>query len=254
MDFVQKNQYNSVANEYPSIEDVPHSKVEDELVKIALADCTGLKVLDLGGRFGLHARQALDAGASWVDVVDVSQSMLDVGKGIEDEAGRGIIGWHLADISKPLSAQVPDLPQDGYDVVMAIWPFDHARTVKELEGMWRNVAAYMKPGGRFVGVRVANPYAQSARTGKYGSQFRDLEEIADGVNYECAILATPRFAFEATSMETSYSGSTEIPEKYGLCDVTVLHPKDTQTVKRDPDYWAMLVEDTHFVAFTARKK
>ena len=253
MTFVGKNQYNDVAHEYPSIENVLHSKLENELVQMALGDCTGLKILDLGGGSGLHARHALDAGAAWVDVVDVSQSMLDVGKSIEDKASRNRIGWHLADISKPMAEQVPDIPKEGYDVVMAIWPFDHARTVQELEGMWQNVATYMKPGGRFAGVRVANPYAESAKSGKYGSQFSHHEEIPDGVKYECAILATPRFAFEATSMKASYSGSSEIPEKYGITDLRVLHPEETRTVQNDPGFWETMVEDPHFVAFTAKK-
>jgi SAM-dependent methyltransferase len=48
-----------------------------------LGDCTGLKVLDVGGGSGLHARKAIDAGATVVDVVDISPEMMRAGQEIE---------------------------------------------------------------------------------------------------------------------------------------------------------------------------
>ncbi|KAK4505068.1 hypothetical protein PRZ48_003031 [Zasmidium cellare] len=227
MSFVDKDQYNNVATEYLTLADVPQTKLEDELVKLGLGDCTGFKVLDLGGGSGGHARHALEAGAASVDVVDVSEQMLQVGKDIEAKT--------------------------GYDVVMVIWAFDHARTMQALEGMWQNVSYYLKPGGRFVGVRVSNPRGKGAQSGDYGARFENVEEIADGVKYDCVVLTKPPFSFEATSMETSYTGSFEIPQKFGLSDFEYVQAEDTEIVKKDPAYWKTFLEDPHFRAFTAKK-
>lgn len=250
---VEKQQYNDVATEYLTLADVPQTKLEDELVKLGLGDCTGFRVLDLGGGSGGHARHALEAGATSIDVVDVSEQMLQVGKDIEAKNGRDVINWYLADISKPISNEISSLPQEGYDIVMVIWAFDHATSIKELEGMWQNVTFYLKPGGRFVGVRVGNPRSKSAQSGDYGARFDNIKEIADGVRYDCVVLTKPPFSFEATSMKTSYTGSFELPQKYGLSDCKYVQAEETEIVKRDSDYWTTFLEDPHFVAFTAKK-
>lgn len=253
MSFVDKQQYNDVAAEYLTLADVPQTKLEDELVKLCLGDCAGLRVLDLGGGSGSHARQALQAGATDIDVVDVSEQMLQIGKDIEAKNGRDVIQWHLADISKPMSHEAPSLPKAGYDIVIIIWAFDHATTIQELEGMWRNVSYYLRPGGRFVGLRVGNPRSKSAQSGEYGARFDKIEDIPDGVKYECVILAKPPFSFEATSMQTSYSGSFDVPRKFGLSDFKVVSAEETNIVKHDMNYWTTFLEDPHFVAFTAKK-
>lgn len=254
MAFVEKDQYNDVATEYLTLADVPQTKLEDELVKLALGDCKGCRLLDLGGGSGSHARQALEAGATYIDVVDVSEQMLQIGKDIEAKHGRDIIHWHLADISKPISSELSSLPQSGYDIVMVIWAFDHARTMQELEGMWQNVSYYLKPGGRFVGLRVGNPWSKSAQSGEYGARFDNLQKIPDGAKYDCVILTKPPFSFEATSMETSYSGSFEVPEKFGLSQLQLVPAQDTEIVKKDPKFWETFLNDPHFVAFTGVKK
>lgn len=76
------------------------------------------------------------------------------------------IRWLEADVSKPLG-HLP-LLRDSYDMAMANWVFDHAGTIEGLEGMWGNVRAYLKPGGRFVGVRggdLTNPVMAEIKYG-----------------------------------------------------------------------------------------
>lgn len=67
----------------------------------ALGDCTGAHVLDLGGGTGLRARQALEAGAASVDVVDLSPEIMRVGE--EETAETLPIRWFTADVSKPFA-------------------------------------------------------------------------------------------------------------------------------------------------------
>lgn len=50
-------------------------------------------MLDLGGGSGLHARQAVDRGATHVDIVDVSPAMLEEGKSTSARLGRPDLGF-----------------------------------------------------------------------------------------------------------------------------------------------------------------
>ncbi|KAK4546287.1 hypothetical protein LTR36_001964 [Oleoguttula mirabilis] len=95
-----------------------NAQIEDQLMTTALGDCTGLKILDMGGGSGLHARKAVDAGAEVVDVVDISPSALHVGQELEGQLDReDKIRWHIGDATKPFD-HLP-LEKAGYDVVIA---------------------------------------------------------------------------------------------------------------------------------------
>ena len=71
--------------------------------------------------------------------------------------------------------------------------------------------------------------------------------------YEFLSADTP-LNFEATSLEVMYSGSTEMPEKYGLTDIRVQPYEEMAIVKADPAYWEEFLKNPHIVVFTARKK
>jgi len=252
----EKKQYDSFAGKYDSVEDLPCSKVEGQLVRTALGDCTGLTVLDLGGGSGLHARRALDAGAASVDVVDISIEMLRIGEGIEAQLGRsGRTRWLVADLSKPLAEQIAsDLRPEGYGVVMANWVLDHATSVDDLKAMWANAVAHLKPGGKFLGVRVKGIYADYMKYGKYGVTFSDISEIPGGLGYKCNCLTQPPFSFDCTSMMSTMSLDHAIPRELGLVDFAVVPPEDTDVVKDDVEFWKDFVENPNLAVVVARKE
>ncbi|KXX72789.1 Ubiquinone/menaquinone biosynthesis C-methyltransferase UbiE [Madurella mycetomatis] len=269
MTATDRKQYDNVATSYTSVEDLPCARVEAELIRTALGDCTGLTVLDLGGGSGLHARRAIDAGAAAVDVVDISREMLRVGRDIETRRGRrGRIRWLEGDASRPLridrvtvreeddGPQRP-LPGDsgggGYDVVMVNWLFDHATSPEDLRAMWENVVANLKPGGRFLGVRVRSIGAEYMKDGKYGATFRDVEEIPGGLRYVCGCLTQPPFEFGCTSMRSTFTLADDIPRELGLVDFEVIPPEETEVVKSDPEFWADFVKDPNLAVVVARK-
>ncbi len=252
----EKKQYDAVATQYDSVDGLPAARIEAELIRTALGDCTGLHVLDLGGGSGLHARRAVgEANAATVDVVDISKEMLRVGQETEVQLGReGRIRWFEADLSKPLGEQIQGegLREGGYDVVMANWVFDHAASEEDLRGMWSNVVAHIKPGGRFLGVRVRSVYPPYMVKGiaKYGAWFSDIEEIPGGVKYICGF---PGVSFGCTSMESSYSLRDDIPKKLGLVDFQVLKPEETEVVRGNVEFWADFAKDPNLAVVTARK-
>jgi predicted TPR repeat methyltransferase len=70
-----KDEYNNNASTYSDYTPLPIGVLETQLFNSALGDCAGLSVLDLGGGKGLKARQALDAGAAFVELIDISADM-----------------------------------------------------------------------------------------------------------------------------------------------------------------------------------
>lgn len=54
----EKTQYEGLAPQYDSLEDLPHGQIEKQLMLAALGDRSGLSVLDIGGGSSLHARKA----------------------------------------------------------------------------------------------------------------------------------------------------------------------------------------------------
>lgn len=195
---IEKDQYDVLAATYNAIEKLPQSALYQEDVKRALGDCSGKTILDLGGGTGLHARNALALGAKLVDVIDISPAMLEIGKNMPGSSPR--LRWLVGDISKPLSSQNLALEKEGYDITMVNWTFDHAETIDELEEMWQNSATYTKLGGKLISIRMANPRATSAKDGKYGVSFSDIEPIAGGLKYVYTAHIDPPLSCPATTM------------------------------------------------------
>ena len=259
----EKTQYDGVATDYKSYDDLPMAKLEHELIRTALGDCTGLKILDLGGGSGTHARQALNAGASLVDVADISEAMMQIGKDIEASSasshppGRGELRWFAADAGKPLAEQGAGvLPAGSYDVVMANWVFDHAHTIDDLKGMWSNIVSSLKPGGRFVGIRVTKEGIWAdyvLKTGKYGCRYEDVAEIPGGVECKVFLLTDPPFTFGGTMMEDSYARINAIPKEMGLKDFQTVPTEEAEIVKKDKEYWQEHLDQPLFAVMTAVK-
>lgn len=252
----EKKQYDTFALKYGSVEDLPCAKIEAELIRTALGNCAGLTVLDLGGGTGLHARRAVDnAHAASVDVVDISREMLRIGEATEARLGRqDRIRWLLADASRPLSEQIRDsLRPEGYDVVMANWVFDHATSPADLKAMWENIVTHLKPGGRFLGVRVRAVHAEYMKRGKYGATFSDIEEIPGGLKYGVGFLTDPPFQFGCTSMTDTLDLVDEIPRRLGLVDLMEVPPEEAEVVKLDPEFWGDFLARPNLAVVIATK-
>ncbi|RYO95565.1 hypothetical protein DL764_007662 [Monosporascus ibericus] len=253
---VGKEGYDTHAATYEKIATTPSGILEEQLLASAMGDCTGLAVLDLGGGTGLRARQAVKLGASHVDVVDVSPEMLRIGQQQTSSEYDGRIAWHEADVSKPLDDKLQ--LRKTYDLVMANWVLDSAGSLADLEGMWANVGARLRPGGRYVGIRVNDPWAPYMADGRYGVRFREKERIPGGVRY-WYIFDDPAgnkepVEIEGASLEISYSGSTELHTKYGLCDVEIEPFENAKIVREDPEFWKPFLDRPLLAVVKARKQ
>ncbi|KAL9608566.1 MAG: hypothetical protein Q9167_006612 [Letrouitia subvulpina] len=232
---------------------LPSGQLESQLIRLALHDCAGLTILDLGGGTGVHAREAADLGATTVDIVDLSAGMLNIAQEIEISLARkSTIRCFHADVSKPLS-HLP-LRHDGYDVVMANWIFSYAGSLEVLEGMFHNIVSYLKPGGRFVGVRDADPTSPALATGKYGGSCKWVKEFPGGLRYLCTLDCTTPIKFEGASLEVIYSGATEMYERFGLTHVEVVPYESAEVVQKDPEFWKLFLERPFLAIVKAVKK
>ncbi|KAI5923507.1 methyltransferase-like protein [Camillea tinctor] len=259
-----RQEYDDQALMYNSLLKLPFGKLENQLFASAIRSddcCRGASVLDLGGGTGLRARQVLEAGAAQVDIVDFSPEMMAVGKRdaekILGEEARKRLRWFLGDVSKPLFGEggVVGL-RDSYDVVMANWIFDHVGSVEVLEAMWHNISAAVRPGGRFVGVRACDPRTKAMTTGKYGPSCQDFVEFTDGLSYNSTIPVEygPPVKLENLSLKISYSGSTEMHDKYGFSDVVIEPYENAEVVQADPEFWKLWLEQPGFAIVKALKK
>lgn len=249
-----REDYDKTATVYDDYNLLPSGQLESELIKIALGDCNGLAILDLGGGTALHARESIEVGAKHVDVVDVSSKMLEVGrKSIQDTATATSqkIRFFQADVSKSLS-NLP-LRKEGYDLVMANWIFSFADSMEVLEGMFRNIVDHLKPGGRFIGVRDADPWSPALESRKYGGYCEWVKKIPGGVQYLCVLNSTPPIKFVGSSLEVIYSGRTEMYEKFGLTEVSLVPYESAEVVKKDREFWQLFLERPNLAVVQAVK-
>jgi SAM-dependent methyltransferase len=249
-----KNDYDTQAEGYNDIIHLPCNILETQLLEVALGDCTGLTVLDFGGGSGLHARQAVDAGAALCDIIDLSSEMLRVAEDTEKQLGRsGKIRCFEADVTQPLDHLTAKglLPQ--YDLVMSNFCFDHATSQEQLDSMWYNAISRLKPGGRFVGARVGNMKSKACADGKYGVTYKDFQDIPGGVRYRYRIHLKEPIEFEASSLAATYTGDTQIYSKFGLTDVEDIPFMKAKVVRDDPAFWQIFLDDPSMAVVQALK-
>lgn len=186
--------------------------------------------------------------------------MMRVGEKIEQSLGRGdsAVRWFEADVSKP--EEVARLPlrfkDEGYDLVMGNWIFDHASSMDMLDGMFRCIVAHLKPGGRFVGTRVFNtPHAPATSNPKYGATYKDIAEIPGGMFFRYVVHADPPAVFDAATMEVTYNPAKieEFHARYGLGETQIVPWGNASCIKEDAEFWKEFLEMPNLAVVTARK-
>lgn len=128
----------------------------------------GAMVLDLACGTGYYSRLLLSWGAARVVGVDISSAMVAAAREAARAEGlassdEGRLTFVVGDVSKPLSlspsSSDPDAAGRGgdggegkFDIVVGAWLLNYAASGAEMARMFANIAAHLKPGGRFVGI------------------------------------------------------------------------------------------------------
>jgi len=139
-----------------------------------IGDVSGKSVVDLACGEGFYTRRLKDRGAMRVLGVDLSPGMIDLARADEAREPRGI-DYLVQDVSELRDVK-------GFDLAVAAYLLNYARSEQELLQMCAGVAGCLAPGGRFVTINM-NPWldfgaAPSYR--EYGFETRVDGEIRPG--------------------------------------------------------------------------
>lgn len=80
------------------------------------------------------------------------------------------------------------------------------------------------------------------------------EEIPGGVQYLCVLNSTPPIKFIGSSLEVIYSGSTEMYEKFGLAEVSIVPYERAEVVQKDREFWQLFLDRPNLAVVQAIKE
>ncbi|KAI8631245.1 S-adenosyl-L-methionine-dependent methyltransferase [Xylariaceae sp. FL1651] len=257
-------QYDALATSYDLIWQTPAVRPLLPLLTstiAALGPFTNASVLDLACGTGLGLRLLRRAGASTLVGIDISAEMLSVAA-----LTVPLASLHAADCSKPLS-HIPGLQPASFDVVLGMWLLNYCPSSAEMAGMWANVATYLRPGGRFVGI-IENPeivHPVGLRSFKYGAMESGLTELENGQGWRVhvAFATEPRIEFDAFRLrkdvmeaEARSAGMDQLT--YGKPDWDEVRAVISEGVGgeegREESWWTDLVEEAPNLVLTATRE
>jgi SAM-dependent methyltransferase len=167
--------YDAIAEDYKKAKQHPwRTHIEEFTLFDLLGDLGGKSVLDLACGEGFYTRKLRQRGAARVVGVDVSPRMIELARAEEARNPLGI-DYLVSDVTV-LDAQEP------FDLVVAAYLLNYARTPDQLLAMCRAVARNLKPGCRFVAVNnnLQQPPSSFASTRKYGLVKSIAGELCEG--------------------------------------------------------------------------
>jgi SAM-dependent methyltransferase len=231
-------EYDDIAAEYAASKQLPFRIVVEAPTLFDLAgDVHGLSILDLPCGDGTYARALARRGAGSVLGVDLSSAMVERARATEREEGLGI-SYRVGDAA--------DLGTVGaFDLVVACYLFNYARTAEELLAFARSVRANLKPGGRLVGMNN-NPRNALERYGSFAAYgfSRDIElprREGSRIRYTFAKPDGSTFGFDNfwLAPETYKAVFAEA----GLRDFRFVDCQAKLSEGEDPAFWQDFVRD-----------
>ena len=173
--------YDIIARQYQRSKTLPFRQyIEWYTYKKLLGDISGRSVLDLACGDGFYSRKIMARGAGRVVGVDISRVMIEFAEK-KNKAASGSIEY--------IEGDVLDKNKYGsFDLVVASYLLNYARTAEQMVDMCRTIAINLKPGGRFVSINN-NPDQSPASfvfCRKYGFTKTISEPLQDGtaIRYE----------------------------------------------------------------------
>ena len=173
--------YDKIARQYQKSKTLPFRQyVEWYTYSKLLDDLSGKSILDLACGEGFYSRRIKRKGARRVVGVDISPAMIALARQQNTDAGLSI-DYFVGDVLNKEK-------YGSFDLVVASYLLNYARTKEQLLDMCRTIALNLKPGGRFVSINN-NPDQPPDSFGtckKYGFIKSISEPLQDGaaITYE----------------------------------------------------------------------
>ena len=200
----QRQIYDGIAEQYDAVWTIPASAIVvkqfNEIIQDRLDSIKGGKVLELACGTGYFLRSVRDLAAPiHVFGADISSDMISKAIAIDRavlQDGAEAIEFVVGDCAEPLENLAGQ--EQTFDLVMANFLFNYAKTEEEMQRMWNNVANYLKPGGLFVGLTqtLDDIPDHTGKTGKYGMKVKLLETNAGCDKQHMTFLTEPKVEFE----------------------------------------------------------
>ena len=167
--------YAPIAEKYQQAKLHPwRQHIEEFTLSQLFGDVAGKTVLDLACGAGYYTRRLKQRGAARVVGVDLSPQMIALARAEETHHPLGI-----AYITQDAANYEPAQP---FDLVVAAYLLNYARTPEQLLALARTVAHSLQPGGRFVAVNnhLDQDLATFSSTAKYGLVKQLNGELQEG--------------------------------------------------------------------------
>ncbi|KAJ0116975.1 methyltransferase-like protein [Diaporthe amygdali] len=253
---VDNAQYEKVVTTYDSILQTAVRRCDTANLLHTLGSVEGKRILDLATGTGFFARTLSKLGAKHVNGVDVSQSMLEAARKVTEDDPQipeGVVEYELGDVFKPLT--LLNYTEASCDLVTGAWCLNYAGDQAMMDQALQNIAKYLRPGGRFVGV-IPNdnmPWLHEDEN-YYGFSYKKIDSVKDGKVCKLTLHAKEQpVSFNAYML--NHCVFETAAKSAGLADITLANP----TVKpkfegaEDEDYWDSFLARPLFTIMTAAK-
>lgn len=202
-----------------------------------VAEPTGMAVLDVACGEGFYTRMIRQRGAARVTGVDLSQGMIDLARTQEARHQLGI--EYVVNDARELSYS------EQFDLIVAAYLLNYARTREELQAMCDGIFRSLKPGGRFVTVNcnpaMTFPTAPSYR--KYGFETSVAGDWLEGAPIKWTFYLNDG-SFDIENYHLNVGAHEEAFRKAGFLECR-WHPPQLSPdgiVENDRDFWSTLLD------------
>ncbi|MFL6353008.1 MAG: class I SAM-dependent methyltransferase [Bryobacteraceae bacterium] len=240
--------YNEIAEQYTRSKQVAWRYYIEQYSLCELAgEVSGVSVLDLACGDGHYTRMFKKMGASRVVGVDISTKMIELAIAAGETERLGI--EYLVGDARSVRFTA------SFDVVLAAYLLNYARSEQDLLSMAEAIHGNLKPGGRFV--TVNNNPNQRVRsfgnTSKYGFVKTAVGELRPGTSIRYTFRQDGE-EFEIENYHLDAATHISAFQKAGFTDVHWHAPQlaPTESGAR-PEYWADFLRDPPIALFACRK-
>jgi ubiquinone/menaquinone biosynthesis C-methylase UbiE len=229
--------YDPIAEQYKRSKQQPwRTFVECFTLMVLVGDPRGMSVLDVACGEGFYTRMIRQRGAARVVGVDLSHGMIDLACRQETQHQLGI--EYVVGDARELAGT------DSFDLSVAAYLLNYARSRDELQAMCDGIARSLKPGGRFITVNC-NP-SQSVPTSpsyrKYGFETSVEGEWQEGVPIKWTFHLSDG-PFEIENYHLNVATHEEAFRKAGFREIRWHAPKLSPNglLANDLEYWSDLL-------------
>lgn len=256
---VDNAQYEHLAAIYDSCLQIPVRRCDTANFLAAIDPVNGRHVLDLATGTGYFARTMARLGAAHVVGVDVSEGMLQVARHLSPE---GSVRYETGDVFSAMlqglgegKEEEEGAAEGKFDLVTGVWCLNYAANRDMMLTAWRNIARFLKPGGRFVGI-VPGPFMEwlDEKEVCYGFSYERVDKVEDGWLVKKTLHAEQGpITFKAYVLnEDIYRSAAGAA---GMKDVRIDKPEIVPKMEGDEDeaYWERFMSRPLFSVMTAVK-